>query len=708
MSSSGTRRDKYLRSCRERVAQHMRQRFDGFLSELPNRLFELAQKAGNNQEQSLLFDARKQVELHSEAISTQFMRHIENAFDAFSAHKTTVSAQFADFDSSDLRLIENDSLEVTLALTTMARKAEARAAEELYALNQRLSAVRGGTRISSGEAPVEPAVLVEAMSEPFAPLPIDTKTRLTIFKLFDQNFMSALEAFYHELNSFFIEGGILSNLRFEISKSADGSLATPNTAPRDVVAESGMSAGSFNVQQQLIHNILNLQRSRPAGGSPLEPIPHNELIGKLSHLQMQSIPQFGDGDIPVFIVQAMPDTLAAQLRAEAPNRSVARLDADVIELVGMLFEYMLNDEALPDSAKALLSYLHTPYLKLALIDREFFELPQHPARMLLNHLVEAGEKWLDNNAQGRNVVLQQMRAVVQRILDEFKDDTTLFSELALEFSGFLRQHERRVKMAEERARQAAKGEDKLREIRQRVYKLLDERITGMRIPSPIYTLLYEAWTNYLCFTLLRYGDSSEQWLQGLRVIDDILWFIKPKQEWDDKRRSMEMKDVLWPKLQTGFDVVGYNQQEGEKLLKSLNLCQRLATDSLVDPALQEALAQEPDAPPPAVQELRAKYRKPDIAEADSDLVEELNQLDFGTWFIFTGPSGMQHLKLAWYNANTMHFMFVNKMGQQVMVKRADELAAEIRAGTVHIAESNSNKPFFEKALERILAQISPT
>jgi len=705
MSSSGTRREQYLRSCRKRVSQHMQHRFDTFLAELPEKLFELAQKAGNNRDQTLLFDARKQVELHQEALSKQFLRHVENAFDAFGAHKATVSAQFAELESSDLRLVENDSLEIAIALSTMAHKAETRAAEELYALNQRLSAVRGGAKIAAGQAPVEPAVLVEAMAAPFEPLELDTRTRLTIFKLFDQSFMSGLETFYHELNAFFIEGGILSNLRFEISKTAADGTVDNERLLRDVVAESGMSAGSVNAQQQLIQNILNLQRARPASAGSHEPIPHDELVGRIGDLQIQSIPAFGQGDIPVIIVQAAPASLTTQLRREKPNRSVSRLDSDVIELVGMLFEYMLNDEALPDSAKALLSYLHTPYLKLALIDREFFEKPQHPARILLNHLVETGEKWLDSNAQGRNVVLQQMRSVVQRILDDFKEDTTIFSELALEFSSFLRQHERRVKMAEERARQAARGEDKLREIRQRVYKLLDERIDGMRIPSPIYTLLYEAWTNYLCFSLLRYGDNGPQWLDGLRVIDDILWFIKPKQKWDDKRRTQEMKDVLFPTLQAGFDVVGYNPQEGDRLLKSLNLCQRLATDSLVDPALRAALDAEPDEPPVAVQELRRKYRRPEIADEDRELVEKLNRLDFGTWFIFTGQGEMQHLKLAWFNATTMHFMFVNKLGQQVAVKRADELAADIKAGIVHIVENDSNRPFFEKALEKIMAQF---
>ena len=43
----------------------------------------------------------------------------------------------------------------------------------------------------------------------------------------------------------------------------------------------------------------------------------------------------------------------------------------MIELVGMMFEYMLNDDEIPNVAKAELSRLHTPYLKVAIIDKPF-------------------------------------------------------------------------------------------------------------------------------------------------------------------------------------------------------------------------------------------------------------------------------------------------------------------------------------------------
>ena len=94
-----------------------------------------------------------------------------------------------------------------------------------------------------------------------------------------------------------------------------------------------------------------------------------------------------------------------------------------------------------------------------------------------------------------------------------------------------------------------------------------------------------------------------------------------------------------------------------------------------------------------------------LQQADDELVEQLKQLKFGTWFDFnTDKPREQHhrLKLAWSNKITMHFMFVNRMGQQVAVKTASQLAAEIRSGQARLLNTINEKPFFEQALEKIL------
>ena len=69
---------------------------------------------------------------------------------------------------------------------------------------------------------------------------------------------------------------------------------------------------------------------------------------------------------------------------------------------------MLSDENLPDSVKALLSYMHTPFLKLAFGDPGF-ERPEHPARVLLNSLAEAGTRFVGNDGSVQYDMYQKLR-----------------------------------------------------------------------------------------------------------------------------------------------------------------------------------------------------------------------------------------------------------------------------------------------------------
>src|SRR3546814_4455044 len=62
------------------------------------------------------------------------------------------------------------------------------------------------------------------------------------------------------------------------------------------------------------------------------------------------------------------------------SRVVGEIDDDVINLVSMLFEFILDDRTLPDSLKALIGRLQIPLLKVAVLDKTFFSRGSHPAR----------------------------------------------------------------------------------------------------------------------------------------------------------------------------------------------------------------------------------------------------------------------------------------------------------------------------------------
>jgi hypothetical protein len=73
--------------------------------------------------------------------------------------------------------------------------------------------------------------------------------------------------------------------------------------------------------------------------------------------------------------------------------TVRQADEDVINLVSMLFDFILDDDDLPMAMKALLGRLQIPLLKVAIIDKSFFNAEKHKARQLLNLLSKAGIGW---------------------------------------------------------------------------------------------------------------------------------------------------------------------------------------------------------------------------------------------------------------------------------------------------------------------------
>ena len=181
-----------------------------------------------------------------------------------------------------------------------------------------------------------------------------------------------------------------------------------------------------------------------------------------------------------------------------------------------------------DSVKALLSYLHTPFLKIAFIDKGFFEQPEHPARVLLNSLAEAGVRWVSNDGSDQYDIFTKIKTTVFRLLHEFKNDVRIFAELLIEFNAYTNNVARRQELMERRALEKAQGEEKLREAKLQVNHEVRSRTDNREMPSAILLLLLQPWSDYLSFVLLRYGDKSESWARALKAIDDLLWSLELK------------------------------------------------------------------------------------------------------------------------------------------------------------------------------------
>jgi hypothetical protein len=484
-----------------------------------------------------------------------------------------------------------------------------------------------------------------------------------------------------------------------------GVVANQQTAAQPPVTAAGYLANnSPNLQADLSST------NRQVNSQPLSVYTSNQLMGVFDELQgdmliltQQNFSNTGSGVIEVApqLARDVSQKVMQQIARANENGAVEATDMQTIDLVGLLFEYMLSDEHLPDSVKALLSYLHTPFLKIAFIDKDFFEQPEHPARVLLNSLAEAGVRWVGNDGSDQFEIFNKIKITVFRLLEEFKNDTRLFAQLLIEFNSYTHNVARRQELMERRALEKAQGEEKLREAKVQVNTTVRSRTDGREMPSAILLLLLQPWSDYLSFVLLRYSENSEAWAHAVAVIDDLLWSIEPKTLQVDKARQMEKQPALMASLGKGFETIGYEQSKGQKLIEAVIALQRLA--------LQSKKVEAAPAPMRSKLESMAAEKAGQTTESlipqtddETKIIESLKMIEFGTWFEFVGG---KRLKVAWYNQKTNHYMLVDQQGRKVSLIAGLQLAREMIAGSARVI-AGSTKPFFERALENIYQTLN--
>lgn len=675
-----TRRQQLLAGLRNALATWSAVHLKGFLDKLDRELLRLADHAGNNADQSRYWQTRAELVSHRGSIERRMSDRLRDAFQAFVDRRDTWAAESGsaalEASGAALQLMEDAHLERSLAIDTMSRRVAADCSEALYALHQRLSVLAAGQKVTEQGNPVAPRVFAETLDFGFADLAIDNRARLLIYKFYDLQLMQRLGKLYELLNHHLKSAGVLPNLQYTIERQSSGGMREPT---------GSANAASQRRQYQLMALIQQLQvesgGQQAAGNAGFgvgagAGMPQS--LAVLAGLQRSGAAQLqAAGSIDALIAGGK----ASRRQLESQARD---LDVPAVEIVGLLFECMLNEELLPDSVKALLSYLHTPFLKVAVSDRAFLNIPQHPARQLLNCLVAAGERWVEPDGKpdgkNRNEVFQQIRRVVQRVLSEFDDDAALFSELLTEFNSALYQYAQRIERAEQRAREIARGEDRLREGRQQVELFLQRRCAGVPLTAAARELLFGPWAHYQAFVWLRFGTDSAAWEEASDAVDALIHYLGPR-----RKRDEDLERVLLAGLRDGLEMVGYDQVKGDALLAAL--AQSRDDDTVAEPV--------PVVEPPPLE-----------VDEDAEL-SALLALGFGTWFVFDAnlPRRQQRLKLAWYNDRTLRFMFVNRLGQQVMVKQGVELAQELRDGRTRLLDDLAGRPFFEKALERIVHQL---
>jgi hypothetical protein len=486
-------------------------------------------------------------------------------------------------------------------------------------------------------------------------------------------------------------------------------------------------------------------------GAPI--IVGKDLIQTLSELQ-SAMPAVASGsDMSSMSTDELRQLLSTNTSlSKVPN--FAEDDCGVIDVVAMLFDFILDDKNLPVEIKALVARLQIPVVKLAIMDKGFFSKKVHPARKLLNLLAKAGVSF-SHQEKSSELLVTKIESIVSRILNDFSDNPHIFAELLVEFSDFLKGDEKRRNILERRVCEAEQGKAKSEVARSKVQEVLADIYDGNFIPVAIEALVEGAWEQVMFLTLTREGEESEAWKRILTTVSKLVSSVQKGSNALSKKELAQLLPILLVDLKAGFESIGLDKLSSARLLKGLAECHRatltgkdvegvwygevpeelketgaLEADTVLDdeaPTLDPVVAAEKketdgieDGAPTLLMDkvdihhsnsVRVKVRprkveivadKHEVPEGLEDFVKQVQAYESGTWFEVKVKSESVRCKLAAKIPATHKFLFVSRSGMKVAEYSDIELATLLRDGGVKVLDDSA---LFDRALESVITNL---
>ncbi|MCZ6643427.1 MAG: DUF1631 domain-containing protein, partial [Gammaproteobacteria bacterium] len=552
-----------LHSVRQQAKHQLNELIQSLFNNTDDALFELADRSRSDADQHLFFESMRQIRLQRKQISSGFIAEFYKNFErAFEAGVDEVDTEEADEVTVDnISLVHNDDLEVSVAIAGIISKVTSQFSLPIMQLTKRIDHLCHCQTITERLNPLGPERLSAAFVDSIECLEIDIKVRIILLKLYERFVMERLGRIYDESNNMLIDAGVLPDLKQVFKKnrsqqpSTPASVATASSnenlaADRETVDNS---ASGFGVIQSL------LAATRGETTSMEDGVPNMSTAQLLSALSAAQI-KVHDGPINIGKTPTVLDLrqlVVAQTAQTAvqDQTKIRQADDDVVNFVGMLFDYILNDRNLAIPMKALISRLQIPIVKIAILDKSFFEKGSHPARQLLNELSSAGIGWSSALELKRDAMYNKVESIVMRVLSGSAQDKKLFAELLTELRAWVNTDHRRRNRVEQRVKESERGRAKTTAAKETVQKLINQKASGMRLPPAVGRFISDTWSKVLVYLCVKGGVESTEWQHSVQVLDNLLWCLQPLANLDDLLKRDKIIPELITQLHSGMDKI---------------------------------------------------------------------------------------------------------------------------------------------------------
>ncbi|WP_456416977.1 DUF1631 family protein [Thiolapillus sp.] len=664
-------------------------------------LMEFADKAESVNIQNHFFEAQREIWLKMEDMSLDFhdllVKYLGRFPNASNEEKQNLGGE-------TLSLVNVDLYERNLALHTLAERAERKNYQLLYVLAQRLSVVNEGQPVKIPNIPASPRQMSEVFARCVDRLSIENDALLVLYTLYDKYVLADLGGLHEELNEKLKAAGILPNLKYKVKINPDsgGNEEKPQQDKEPEKTQTAEELGEETLSR--IHELLMAKRALQHKKKPLPPgvqvATTQEVVNatnNIIHREDTSFPepvQLGktvsresvNAEVLSQVQQAMQDQRTA-LKETIGNDRLLDEQENIIDLVGLLFERMLDDERIPDITKALLGHLHTPYIKIGLLTPKLFSSKDHPARLFLDQAVEAAALWMNESDldEGIYPFLKDMVFRIVRLRHQKNADFEEFSRLLKEEVTRL---EEKFAILEKHSKESEQGQELMSRAKSIAKSAAEAIFDGKTVPDYCAYFIEQVWIDYLTLLRLREGVDADSpaWEEAL---DLGHYLLGTSQEVLANTAQQPQLDTLAEQLWTQVGgLLPHKSKEIERFVQALE--EKPKEQITLDLSHKGAKV------------------KPKINPKMMETYNRLRALPENTVFEFDlRTSKSYRARLSWYNHFSDRFLFVNNRGKKTSLLDIAELAEGLLSGNIAYYEDIKTS-FWERAMTAIKTILERT
>ncbi len=744
--ATGPAGNRILDDCGELAANQLTEALGKAMERAGKELHKLAAQTPNHQMSMLYLEGMEFLRDHGNAIEVGFRQGYFKAFKQ--SCRNGWLPERSSTPADQLSLVEPDDLEETLAATNLANALHNDCGEELFGLNQRVGLLLGRGDLCSEDNPLGPELIARAILDSLKEQGGTLKVRLTLVPVLGRYLPERVKTVYQALNRFLVDKGILPALRVGVRKSRTEGEGAAAAAPAVQATQADLSS--------LLQQLLAVGSHGPTAGTGLAAgvLPAAGAAGatvNVSPVFLQTLTQLQRGETRGLDLRGLdPARLSdghvnvlRELKTTSIAAGMGQVHATTLDIVALIFDYILDDRRVPDAMKALIGRLQIPVLKVAMLDRAFFSQRAHPTRRLLDVLAEVSMGW-DPQEGHESGLYRKVDEIVNRILNDFDDKVEVFQAALEDLERYLAEEKRQIDVRTARGAQVLLTREQ-REIAEAVaHDTIHTQLFSHPTPALIQDFLYGTWHQLLTLIYSRHGEDSEPWRSAVQTMADLIWSAAPKTTAEDRRLLVQRLPNMLKRLSDGFRTLGAPQEEQDRFFAALVKCHAEAVKSGMHgtPAQTEAAVSAPppcreqpldfetlpvpgepvEVAPTLLQDIAATpiVGHPDIEEItvtdvgwlaggepqDDRYEAELSRLKRGTWIEYRQEDGSTaRAKLAWISPMRGLYLFTNRLGERAMSISAHGLAAKLREGQIQILD---DVPLMDRAVDALLSRLQNT